>query len=241
MAPVISVGSVRPEQITVSRNTVTKAPQNRKRFRGGALRNSMMEGKFELYSIKTRKLASKATSRMICVVSADTPGSISAGVAIINATKRPRMAAPVSRAITSRSLQTGQTRYVAANLFQLDSTVCGGLPHSCPICAFFRRRAQVRVKANAIVKAFCGNGWCHLASEIRHNLGIVAHLVSNLPRRHKRGHKHGLQPQNFVQRALPGLRPRDARRLTWLQSLRCRPLWPWSGRCRPDLPAGNVS
>lgn len=72
------------------------------------------------------------------------PGSISGGVAISIATKRPRKAAADIRPITCSPFQTGQTRYGAAYLFQLVAPRSKrGLPHSRPICAFFRPSSQV--------------------------------------------------------------------------------------------------
>jgi hypothetical protein len=51
------------------------------------------------------------------------------GVATSIATKIPRIAAPDIRAITVRSLQTGQARYIVVPFFQLDPAPKDGLPH----------------------------------------------------------------------------------------------------------------
>ena len=86
-----------------------------------------MLGDFELYSAKVRKPASIAISRTSCELPLVTLGNRSAGVAISNATRTPRATAPIIRAITSLSLQTGQLRYVphtCSNLIPPILTVC---------------------------------------------------------------------------------------------------------------------
>ena len=124
VSPAVSnVGSVSPFCSTASRKTVKNSVRNRSRLNGAASRNSTMLGKLELYSTKVSEKASSATRTVIWLLSAATPGSNSAGVAMSNATRKPRVAAPVIRPIKVPPFQTGQPRYFAAVLFQLDAPI----------------------------------------------------------------------------------------------------------------------
>merc|ERR1712137_1460330 len=90
------------------------------------------------------------------------------GVAINNATRMPRAAAPDIRAITKLPFQTGQPRFFAACLFQLDALGCrrpaSELPQLCLLSPhssspFLTMRADLRHferRCGAILHHSCG-------------------------------------------------------------------------------------
>ena len=130
IVPIDVSASVRPDgcamplPIKLRSRTIPNSARKRRRLTGAALRNSTMLGLSEKYSRKIKSAAKIDIKTVICAESADTPGSVSAGIATTNATKTPRSAAPVIRAIMSLPFQTGQPRYRVAHLFQLDPVWC---------------------------------------------------------------------------------------------------------------------
>ena len=106
-----------------------------------------------LYSIKIMMAATKAVATTICDVSSATPGTISEGIATSNTIKNARVKAPVSRANTAISLQTGPARCIASPVSQLDVACDGDMPQLCPNLAFFPQTPQDSVETNSIFTA----------------------------------------------------------------------------------------
>ena len=103
-------------------------------FNGGASRNSMKLGNVALYSENVSTNPRIANNRTISVEFVVELGRYSEGMTTISATNIPRNAAPVMRAITVRSLQTGQADALpslCSNLIPPRWTDASFWPHLC--------------------------------------------------------------------------------------------------------------
>ncbi len=127
--------------------------------------------------------ARMARTTTSCAVSAAVVGNNSDGVATSRATNIARANALVTCEITVRSLQTGRPRYDAAPLFQLDPAHCGGLPHSCPIFAFFHFAAQVMVNISSGLRRIDGISGARMHQFGRRNAACAYRHTTSCGRR----------------------------------------------------------
>lgn len=166
------------------------------------------------------------------------------GVAISNTTATARVSPPASCEITALHLLFGRTRCCAAALSRSGATNCGGLPHSCPISAFFHDLLQGVVNHEDSIAAISCSNWCDFASfevKKRGRFGAApGYCIFFGFQPWKRQFTRHIRAAFGLVYPLSALKPRGVLASPEFQTHQQTPFSRASGQCRPALPEDSA-